>query len=145
MEGLKKEIKFAEEDLAMKTKRLEDIKRRVNTTRVLSEKAQDHLNTLIFALNSLQSSLVHSSKAAFETDWQLQLQTAMYNDAKRKHAKLSRELEMTVEDYEKTKVAAANAMAAAKVAQKNVGTNMSLSMGKVGDVFLGDFATKHTA
>lgn len=87
-------------------------------------------------MNSLQGSLLQSSKAAFETDWQLQLQTAMYDEAKRKYARLSRELELTKTDYEKTKAAAQSAMMAAKIAQMNTHNADPASK-----FFLGHFGT----
>ncbi|GJQ82160.1 hypothetical protein Trydic_g3616 [Trypoxylus dichotomus] len=119
IENLKEEIDRAKEDLHTKQKRLHEIKMKADAARDLSVKAQDHLKSLISILNGLQGSLIQSSKAAFETDWQLQLQNGMYNEAKRKYARLSRELEMTKTDYEKTKNAAESAMFSAKIAQKN--------------------------
>ncbi|KAK9718960.1 Protein of unknown function (DUF745) [Popillia japonica] len=119
LDQIKQEIKLAQEDLAAKQERLKELEKKANSAQELSQKAQDHLKALINVLNGLQGSLIQSNKAAFETDWQLQLQTAMYNEAKRKYAKLTRELEMTKGDYEKTKSAAENAMMSAKIAQKN--------------------------
>ncbi|XP_022901697.2 putative protein tag-278 isoform X1 [Onthophagus taurus] len=117
---LQTDIKEAEIDLKGKMDRLKQLEHRALTAKNLSDETQKQFDMLINAMNVLQNSIIQTSKSANEAFWQAQLQTAKYNDAKRRHSKLSAELEDSKSEYSKMKVAVDQAMKAAKIAMGNV-------------------------
>ena len=101
-------------------KRLEQVEKIVNLTKITANKAQDQLKIIIEVINNIKDSVLYTSQAAMATSHELTLQSAKVASSKVKLSMLLRELENSRKDLEDTKEAARKAQIAAHTAKNNL-------------------------